>query len=190
MCSLIGKAFERTLGWRTIRHLRTFEGGKFNIKSNQYGFYPKRSVNDNLCMFLNKIMIGLDASENQDVILLDMSKAFDRLKFNLFLRNLKECGIVGKEHDLWRSWLTDGRTQRVKVGECVSEVVNLSSSCVQGSSLGPLAFLILVNPAIPDEIGVNGKLKTENDEFERSSEKQKAKLKRIRESIGTIFLCR
>ena len=187
MCALIGKTFEKTLGWRTLRHLRTFQGGRFNIKSNQYGFYPRRSVNDNLCMFLNKIMIGLDASENQDVVLLDMSKAFDRLKFNLFLRNLKECGIVGKEHDLWRSWLTDGRTQRVKVGDCVSEVVNLTSSCVQGSSLGPLAFLILVNPAIPDEIGINGKLKKDNDESERIAEKQKAKLKRIRDSIGIVF---
>ena len=57
---------------------------------------------------------------------------------------LQKYGITG---ELLLSVISDslsGRSQRTKVGDCLSNNVSLKSGLVQGSCIGPLLFLIYV----------------------------------------------
>ena len=183
LTSLIGKVFETLLAWNFIKHLKSFKNGKYDIRKNQFGFYAGRSVNDNLMSTLHRAYTILDQKGHTcEIIYFDLSRAFDRLHFNTFIKDLKEVGVVGKHLRLWISWLMD-RSQRVKIGSAYSESATLSSSCCQGSTLGPLCYIQYMNGCIPHEKGVRGKFKYQNTYEERYLETQPEKLKRLTNDI-------
>ena len=75
---------------------------------------------------------------------LDFSKAFDRIDFNILLQKLINMGI----HPVLINWianfLTD-RRQRTRIGSDYSCWRPLNGGVPQGTKLGPLLFLIMVN---------------------------------------------
>ena len=182
---LIGKSFEKTLVRKFIKHIRHFANGRFNIKENQFGFYPNRCVQDNLLMTINKINCILESGKTCDVVYLDIRKGFDSLSFQHMAQDLKNSGIVGKTLELWIGWMTN-RKQRVKINDAFSEYVDITGSCAQGSSCGPSFFLSYINEAIPDDMGPNGKLKKDNTESERQNESSYDKRHRIVNGVSVF----
>ena len=77
-------------------------------------------------------------------MLMDLSKAFDRLHHNLMVANLGVYGFSQDALQYMRSYLTN-RQQRVRVNRNFSTYENIIAGVLQGSILGPLLFNIFIN---------------------------------------------
>ena len=76
----------------------------------------------------------------------DLSAAFDTIDHIILLRRLGNWfGVSGKALDWFESYLT-GRSQRIKLGNCLSSRSDLSFGVPRGSVLGPLLFTLYTTP--------------------------------------------
>ena len=88
-------------------------------------------------------MVNFDCNIQTDLLLMDLSKAFDRVPHRL-LYKLHWYGIRGKLHQWIRAFLME-RTQQVILDGTTSSTVPVISGVPQGSVLGPLLFIIYIN---------------------------------------------
>ena len=78
------------------------------------------------------------------MVLLDFSKAFDRVVHELLLIKLEAYGFTDEILSWCRDFLV-GRKQRVVVDNNVADWVDVGSGVPQGSVLGSLFFVIFIN---------------------------------------------
>ena len=84
------------------------------------------------------------------LILLDFSKAFDKVNHSKLILKLQKYGIRGNVLGWVRAFL-DGRSQRVVVEDEESGSVPVTAGVPQGSFLRRTLFLIFIND-LPEEI--------------------------------------
>ncbi|GAV02062.1 hypothetical protein RvY_12674-1 [Ramazzottius varieornatus] len=82
--------------------------------------------------------------EEVEAVLLDCSKAFDKLPHSTIVRSLASHGVTGELNDLLSDYLRE-RSQRVLVEGYFSSEQPVPSGVPQGSILGPLLFVVAVN---------------------------------------------
>ena len=133
------KTFERLLRKHLISHLEIND----MMNPSQHGFRGGRSTITQLLHYYDSILTLLEEGRTVDAIYLDFAKAFDKVDHHILLHKLHQVGIRGKIYAWIQAFLTN-RTQQVRVGQHLSNIVRVESGIPQGSVLGPLFFIIMM----------------------------------------------
>lgn len=149
--SVISKLLELIVKNRVIEYLLT---NKF-FSDRQFGFLPGRSTDGALLSHLTDVVSSLERNSVTVSLYLDISKAFDTVDHSILLDKLQKYGFRGTILHWFSSYLSN-RNQRVRIGDSLSSPQNISSGVPQGSTLGPLLFLIYVNELL--EIKISGRI--------------------------------
>ena len=152
LTSLCCKLLEHVIVSKTVKHLERCN----NLNDCQHGFRAKRSCETQILTLYHELASSLDKNVQTDMIILDFSKAFDRVPHQRLLKKVHHYGIRGNTHQLISSFL-NSRTQQVLVEGQSSEKIPVVSGVPQGSVLGPVLFLMFIND-LPDNINSSTRL--------------------------------
>lgn len=111
------------------------------IPSIQSGFRPGHSCTTALLHIVDDVIGATDQGLCTVLILLDFSRAFDTLNYDILDAIFQYIGLSEGTVNLFDSYLRN-RKQKVLLDGASSEYVTLKSGVPQGSILGPLLFTI------------------------------------------------
>ena len=94
--------------------------------------------------FTENIYHGLNAKQSILNIFIDYAKAFDTVNHDILLRKLSKYGISGTALLFFTNFLKN-RQQYVQYKSAVSSLKTSNIGVPQGSILGPVLFLMLIN---------------------------------------------
>ena len=110
----------------------------------QYGFREKRSCETQLLEFVHDMVCNMQNGGQTDVLIMDFSKAFDKVGHQRLIKKLDYYGVRSKTRDWIQAFLAN-RTQQVIVRSKYSDIAQVQSGVPQGSVLGPCLFLFYIN---------------------------------------------
>ena len=96
------------------------------LADSQHGFRKRRSTETKLISFIDDLAKNLDVGEQIDCILLDFSKAFNKVPHSRLLVKLQHYVVRGHLHD-WITSLPLGRTHCVVLDGQSSAATTVSS---------------------------------------------------------------
>ena len=120
------------------------------IDSRQFAFVPRtgQGTTTALTYLVHHILSFLDTPGCVRLLMIDYSKAFDRLPHPVILNSLVELNAP-KELVLWISSYLENRSQCVKLFNSKSDWFHASSGVPQGSTLAPFLFAVVINSLKP-----------------------------------------
>ena len=117
------------------------------LTKEQFGFRKNYSPKLALTKLFDLILNNLGNNKFAISVFLDLKKAFDTLNHEILIQKLNYYGIRGKYNDWFSSYLRN-RLQCTVLQNVTSNYVNITTGVPQGSTLGPLLFLIYINDII------------------------------------------
>ena len=134
------KILEKIVASKILDHLESNN----ILCSAQHGFLKRRSTCTNLLECFNDWTVCVQSRSQTAVIYIDFAKAFDVVSHKKLFARLFSYGVRGSVL-LWIENFFAERTHQTKVGTCLSDPLALTSGVVQGSGIGPIAFLVYIN---------------------------------------------
>ncbi|ROT64687.1 RNA-directed DNA polymerase from mobile element jockey [Penaeus vannamei] len=132
-----GKLLERLITRRLITHLEN--NNKHN--SRQYGFRPHRGTESAIALAYEEIALGLANKHQINIILRDVSKAFDKVWHDGLKYKIIQLQLPTHLTRLLCSFL-DHRTATIRLGSHLGTPLHLRSGVPQGSVLSPTLYIL------------------------------------------------
>ena len=111
------------------------------LPSTQFAYRALHSTEDALTYAVDRWQMAQAECKYTGIVFVDMSKAFDRVRYERLVTELFKLGISGAALNWFCSYLS-GHTQQIKWQDQLSGTVPYSRGVPQGSVLGPLLFVI------------------------------------------------
>ena len=114
------------------------------LNDAQHGFWKRHSCESQLILTVQQHAKGLNDGEQIDAVLIDFSKAFDKVPHQRLLEK-------------WNADFLADRQQEVVLEGTHSSATNITSGVAQGTVLGTQLFLVHIND-MPGEISSTTRL--------------------------------
>lgn len=153
---IVSKLLEKVVQEQLRSHLERHHA----LPPCQFAYRNNHSTEDALVLAHDRFLEAKDNGMHTGLVLVDMSKAFDKVRHDVLIRDLHECGVGGVALRWFMSYLSD-RSQRVVVpGQQPTEFTTCSCGVPQGSVLGPVLFSLYTRlvPTLMAEYGVQCQL--------------------------------
>ena len=144
LLSPFSKLFENHIYNQLIK----FFNNTKTLHHQQYGFRKNSSTEIAISDIYDKISNAVDQKKICCTVFLDLAKAFNTVDPEILVKKLCNYGVRGLPLKLLESYLKN-RYQYTKVNGVSSNISKIDIGVPQGSSLGPLMFLIYIND-LPD----------------------------------------
>jgi len=140
LLSYVDKILEKVIHSRLYSYLDKIEF----LSPNQFGFREHHSTELSLLSVMNRIYTAVEAKEFIMLLSVDFRKAFEIIRHDILIEKLEHIGIRGFTLDWFKSYL-NSRSHQTVVNGVLSETLYTKTGVPEGSTLGPLLFLIYIN---------------------------------------------
>ena len=137
---ILSKVFEKVTYSRLLNFLNHYKV----LISNQFGFRKSHSSYMALMVMINELTNALENGDYVIGIFLDFSKAFNKVNHEILLDKLYHYGIRNNVLQWCQGYLTE-QQQFVTNNGVSSHKKRIKCVVPQGSTLGPLLFLVYIN---------------------------------------------
>jgi len=136
LTSIVCKTLEHVIYSHIINYLES----NGILTQSQHGFRKSRSCETQLIETVNSLTKSLNNRKQVDSILLDFSKAFDKVCHRKLILKLRSYGVNNNLLD-WINVFLQNRSQCVVVRGVQSDKTSVKSGVPQGTVLGPLLYI-------------------------------------------------